>query len=186
LAVLLTLILPAPPALAQDSTAAVAHAPDLTLSDPFAEIEVLRCLFKEKRLVVRSLGQLFVVHDGEDLPGGRVRFRMTGPTQALLVEGGVQRARADDSVQASSAQETPSGRASLAVVPRRMLLYTLEADGTVSVQTFASDDPEVERNRFTTRAEVSVVPPSSAQSAASEVPTGGTPAPKGRRRKGRS
>jgi hypothetical protein len=73
---------------AQSDAAHKAERPQLTREDPLKEYTIVRCLFQERRLVLRRGGQLFVLHQGDSLPGSKLVVSSISASQAILKETG--------------------------------------------------------------------------------------------------
>ena len=95
-----------------------------SLETIFPELELVRCLFREERLVVRYRGELRVLHSGDQLPDAGLNVVEAKNDRIVL--------------QTVETNTLPSGIA----LPKAMVVLSRGPDGQVSIQAFSSEPPD--------------------------------------------
>jgi hypothetical protein len=106
---------------AQETKSSLQKYPTL---DEAGRVELLRCLFSEKRLVIRFEEKISVVHEGESLPGDQLRIESITDDRLVLAAGA----------------STVKGNNGSLTIPQKMILIQKE-NGGLKITRF-SDHPE--------------------------------------------
>jgi hypothetical protein len=62
------------------------RAPAKPVASPLGDLTIVRCLFGEGRIVVRYQGKLYVLHEGDAVPGTALVVARITPKQARLTQ----------------------------------------------------------------------------------------------------
>jgi hypothetical protein len=115
---------------AAPQTSSTKPGPSTVTVDQEGTYQLLRCLFSERRAVIRHEGKLVVLHEGDPLPGSDLRVDTLSDTKMVITGGGVSRAGSQGAV----------------MVPRTIIIIEKEQQG-VRI-TRMSDTPGADEMRL--------------------------------------